>query len=182
MFKKFLAALAIAPAVLIVLGFMLPDKVSMSRSVVIAASPEEIFPLVSDYRSFNRWSPWADRDPETAYEIVGSGVGQRMTWTSDNPDVGSGSQTLVEIISPNRAVSQLEFTGMGKATSAIELSAVDGGTRVDWSFETRMRDGAPLVMQPIATYMGFLMKGAIGSDYDKGLARLKRAVESGTQV
>ncbi len=182
MFRKFLAALAIVPAVLIVIGFILPDKVSMSRNIVIAASPEEIFPLVSDYRSFNRWSPWADRDPETVYEIVGSGVGQRMTWTSADPEVGSGSQTLVEIIAPNRAVSQLEFVGMGKATSAIELSAIEGGTRVDWSFETRMRDGAPLVMQPIATYMGFFMNGMIGSDYEKGLARLKRAVEDGTQV
>lgn len=182
MFKKVVAALAIVPAIAIILGFFLPDAVEMRREIVIAATPDEIFPFISDYNAFNRWSPWADRDPAAVYEITGSGVGQRMTWRSDNPDVGSGAQTLVEIAPPSRAVSRLEFDGMGKAMSAIELSPVEGGTRVTWSFETKMRDGAPIVMQPIATYMGFFMEGMVGPDYEEGLARLKTAVEGQADV
>ena len=42
-----------------------------------------------------------------------------------------------------------------------------------------MREGVPVYMQPISTYMGFFMDAMVGKDYEKGLANLKRAAEAG---
>lgn len=47
-----------------------------------------------------------------------------------------------------------------------------------WSLDSDMREGVPLLMQPISTYFGFLMDGMIGPDYETGLQNLKALAES----
>ncbi|NJL47587.1 MAG: hypothetical protein HC929_08995 [Leptolyngbyaceae cyanobacterium SM2_5_2] len=60
----------------------------------------------SDFHSWEAWSPWATLDPKAEMTITGTGLGQTMTWASDNPQVGQGSQVkncldcLVGYLSP----------------------------------------------------------------------------------
>jgi uncharacterized protein YndB with AHSA1/START domain len=178
MFRKIVGTVFAALLVLVGLGFVLPDKAHVERSVVVNAPPEKVFALVSDFNQWSRWSPWADLDPNTAYQITGSGVGHRMSWSSKDPNVGSGVQTVTAIEPPSRLVTHLEFGEMGKADATIALTPEGDATKVVWSLDAKMRDGVPFWMKPMSTYMGFFMDGMVGRDYEKGLARLKAAAEA----
>jgi uncharacterized protein YndB with AHSA1/START domain len=177
MFKKIIGSVVAVLAIVFGLGFVLPDKAHVERDIVINAPPEKVFALVSDFNQWNRWSPWADIDPNAAYDISGTGVGHRMSWTSGDPNVGNGVQTVTALDPPSRLVTHLEFGDMGKADATFTLTPAGEATRVVWSLNSKMRDGVPFIMQPMATYMGFFMDGMVGKDYEKGLARLKAAAE-----
>lgn len=178
MLKKIVGGVVAALLIIAALGFVLPDKAHVERSVIINAPTEEIFTLISDFNQWSRWSPWAGLDPNTAYEISGEGVGHRMSWSSKDPNVGSGVQTVTAIEAPSRLVTHLEFGDMGKADATFTLTPEGDATKVVWSLDSKMRDGVPFWMKPMATYMGFFMDGMVGRDYEKGLAQLKAAAEA----
>jgi uncharacterized protein YndB with AHSA1/START domain len=178
MLKKIIGSVVAVLAIVFGLGFVLPDKAHVEREIVIDAPTTEVFALVSDFNQWARWSPWADLDPDAAYEITGAGVGHKMTWTSKDPNVGAGSQTVTAIEPPSRLVAQLEFGDMGKADASFTITPQDGATRVVWALDSKMREGVPFWMQPVSTYMGFFMDAMVGKDYEKGLARLKAAAEA----
>lgn len=178
MFRKIIGIVVASLAGLVALGFILPDKAHVARSVVVNAPPEKVFALISDFNQWSRWSPWADLDPNTVYEISGSGVGHRMRWTSKDPNVGAGVQTVTAMEPPSRLVTHLEFGDMGNADATMTLTPEGEATKVVWSLDSKMRDGVPLWMKPMSTYMGFFMDGMVGADYEKGLAKLKAAAEA----
>lgn len=173
-FRSFVAILAI----LIGLGYVLPDDVRVEREIVVAAPAETVFALVGDLNEWPKWSPWFEKDPDVAIFVDGSGVGQTQTWASDDPSVGGGTQTVTAVEPPNRVAFSLAFDGRGQGLAALVLDERDGRTTLRWSFETRMRDGAPIMQRPLATYFGFFMDGFLGPDFERGLANLKRLAEA----
>ncbi len=165
-------------ALLFGLGFLLPAHAHVERSLVMNASPEQIFAQVSDFNAWFAWSPWASMDPDAQLTVEGSGVGQRMIWSSENPQVGEGSQVVTALESPSHFETHLEFDGQGLAEAAFDLApTAEGQTQVTWSLDAEMRAGVPFVMKPVSTYMGFLMDGMVGGDYETGLQNLKTVVE-----
>ena len=177
MIRKILFGLLAFVAVTIVLGFILPDKVKVQRSALIDAPRETVFALAGDFNRWNEWSPWADIDPNTKYAIAGSGLGQSMSWSSQDPKVGSGAQVITDYDPPAKMTTKLSFGEMGGGAATMTFADENGATRVTWTMESRMRQGVPMMMQPMATYMGFFMDGMVGKDYEKGLAKLKAAAE-----
>ena len=166
--------------IIIALGFVLPDRVTLEREIVINAPQEEIYALIDNFDAWNAWSPWAKIDPDAEFSVSGEGVGHRMEWRSDHPEVGNGAQEISAMSPPNSLTTQLEFEGRGFANATFDLlPAGDGATKVVWSFETKMRDGTPLHMQPMATYMGFFMDSFLGPQYEEGLENMKRVAEAG---
>ena len=87
--------------VIYAVGFLLPDEVHVERRITVDAPAERIYALVSDFRQWKRWSPWAALDPRMRQTVIGEGVGQNMTWMSDHPDVGNGSQEIVALEAPS---------------------------------------------------------------------------------
>jgi hypothetical protein len=150
--------------VVVGVGFILPSQIHVERDIVIDATPAELFPLVSDFNAWDAWSPWALRDPNATMEVPGSGLGQTMTWSSENPEVGQGSQTITEITAPHYVKTHLDFGEQGLADAAFNLVPEDGQTRVIWSLDTNMREGVPRLKQPISTYFGFFMDSMIGNE------------------
>lgn len=160
-------------AVLLVGSLFVPATQHVERKVSIDASPAELFALLNGFREFNRWSPWADIDPNTSYAYTGpdSGVGARMEWSSEDPNVGAGVQEIVAS-TPNELIEvELRFDSQ-VARSAYELRPAGNGTEVVWSFD------ADFGANPIGRYMGLMMDKLIGPDYEKGLGRLKSIAET----
>ncbi len=156
-------------------GLLLPSEQYVERSATVTADQSEVFALVSDYRQFNSWSPWAARDPETEYEFSGpaTGVGSKMSWRSEDPSVGNGMQEIVEIEPDAMVRSRLTFEGFDAPSYAtFKLQPADGGTRVTWSFDANMDN-------MLGRYMGLTMDKWVGADYEQGLARLKELAEKG---
>jgi len=163
--------------IVIALGFVLPSQRHVERAILIDAPPETVFAWVGDFNQWDAWSPWAQKDPPATMAIAGLGLGQTMTWQSDHPEVGSGSQEIVEIKPPSRLKTHLDFGDRGYGDAVLQLAPEAGKTRVTWSLDTDMRNGVSLRQQPLSTYMGFLMDAMVGNEYEVGLQNLKAIAE-----
>ncbi len=176
--KKLLGGLLGLLVGAIALGFILPSHVHVEREAFIAATPDTIFPLVSDFNRWEDWSPWASKDPNASMKINGTGVGQVMTWSSENPEVGSGSQEIVELVADQRLKTHLEFGDRGRADATFVMEPTANETLVTWALDIDMREGVPIWQQPISTYMGFFMDSMMGPEYEAGLQNLKAIAEA----
>ena len=157
-------------------GYALPGKVHVERQAVINAAPEKVFAVVSDLQRSKDWSPWFGIDPNMKVSFegpggnLGPGVGQKMSWTSTNPNVGSGWQEVTEFVADKKVVAVLNFGDMGKATASVHLDPEGTGTKVTWGFDTTLNSMAE-------RWFGLLFDRWIGADYEKGLNSLKAFVE-----
>lgn len=172
--RGLLYALACLAVLLLAAGLFLPKSAHVERSVVTTATFETVYGIVNGFARFNEWSPWVDEDPATKYTFSGppTGVGAKMSWTSDKPEVGAGSQEITAV-DPGRSVTtRLDFGDQGQASSRIDLAGEAGGTRITWSFDTSFEDDY------FGRYFGLLFDRLIGADYEEGLARLKALAEA----
>lgn len=172
-FLRWIFYLIAAVAIIVVGGsFLLPAQAVVNRSIEIAAPPEKVFAIVGDLRRFKEFSPWAERDPDIVYSFEGteSGLGQVMRWSSENPDVGSGTQRIIEYDPPNYSELALDFGMMGRAIASWDLVPSETGTRATWGFRSDLK-GIP------AKWFGLMFDRWIGPDYEKGLAKLKTVAE-----
>lgn len=174
--KKFLLSLAYVLIALLVIfmggAYVLPGEAVVERQITIAAPPGKVFNIVSDLRKFKDFSPWAEIDPNLQYTFEGPpiGIGQKMSWTSDKPQLGSGSQTVVDYQPNTRFATTLAFGDMGDAISYFNFVPVASDTKVVWGFKSLLRN-------PLERWMGLLYDREIGADYEKGLAKLKEIAE-----
>lgn len=158
----------------IAVGLFLPASTQVSRSVTIDRDVSAVFNMVNDFREFNKWSPWAKRDEQTRYEYSGpaSGLGAKMLWFSDHPQVGNGSQEIIESIPYERVAVRLTFDGQGEAQAFYQIEpANDGTTRITWGFNTRHG------FNIISRYFGLMLDTWVGADYEQGLNSLKSLLE-----
>lgn len=171
--KKILLGIVMLIVLLVVIGVFLPRTAHVERSTVIDAPICTVFTLVNGYGRFNEWSPWAKRDPNTKYTFEGPdfGVGAKMSWASDDRNVGSGSQEIVASKPFELVGSKLDFGEHGTADAFFRLSEEGQGTKVVWGFDSDA--GWNL----IGRYFGLAMDSMLGKDYEDGLASLKQLAE-----
>ncbi len=173
--KRLIAVVVIVVAALIGGAYLLPQEVTVSRSITIDAEPDAIFPHVNSMQGTEGWSPWLSRDPEVRLSYSGPemGVGNTLEWASEEPSVGNGRQEIVTSVENERVETALDFGDMGTAQAAFILEANGGATQVTWTLVTDMGTN------PVGRYMGLMMDRWVGADYEAGLANLKALVEGG---
>ena len=171
---KWLFGIVVALVLLfLVVGFFLPRQVTVARSIEIDAPASEIFPHVNSLKATEAWSPWLGRDPDVqvTYNDIEAGDGAAMEWSSDHPQVGSGRQEITESTENESVVTALDFGEMGMAEAKFLLAEAEGNTVVTWTLDTDMGAG------PVGRWMGLMMDGLVGADYEQGLQNLKALVE-----
>ncbi|MDP4219954.1 MAG: SRPBCC family protein [Bacteroidota bacterium] len=164
--------IVIIALVVVVFGisFIMPTKMHAERSIIIKASKASIFNNVKTYANIKKWSPWVEKDPNATYTIEGTDGTVGATWKWDgNKDVGKGEQTFTKIEDLKSTESSIHFIKPweGHATSYVTLADTAGGVQVVWGFNSEMS-------RPW-NVMGLFMNmdKAIGSDFEKGLGKLK---------
>ncbi|PXF63386.1 SRPBCC family protein [Kangiella spongicola] len=173
--KNFLIVIAVLAIALVIVGFFLPKMVHVERSIVINASQDKVFQQVNSFEDYNSWSPWYKLDPEAKYEYSGpdSGVGAMMSWDSEDSQVGSGSQKIIESQYPSLVKSELLFgedPNPAYATFVLEELGPKE-TKVTWSFDADFGDNI------IGRYFGLMMDSMLGPSYEEGLESLKAEIE-----
>lgn len=166
-FKIVIAIVIAIPLLFFVTGSFLPEISRMERSAVIDADTATTFYLVSEHRQFQRWSPWAEFDPDMQVQYSGSevGVGSAMAWTG-NEKVGQGTSVVVDYLANERVVLKMDFGARGGANAIFTLKPVDGNkTNVTWALETKNEF-------ILTKYFGLFLDGMIGPHYERGLERL----------
>lgn len=174
MLKKLLIMLLALVAILVVVGFLLPDDFHLERSVTIDAPACTVFAQLENFHRFNAWSPWADIDPNAEYSISGTpkSIGHKMSWASEDRNVGSGTQEITALEPYRRVESHLDFGDQGQADVFFDLQPDGDAVKVVWGFDTSSEGNL------IGRYFNFFLDSMIGPDYEKGLSRLKAIAEA----
>ena len=172
MFKKILLVVVALFVIAVVVGLILPAKVVVSRSVLIDRPASLVYATVNSFQLFTKWSPWQERDPNMRMHTEGprEGVGAKLVW-SGNSKVGNGAQ-LITASAPNESVDSIIDFGEAAGASHLSMAPEGKATRVTWTMTLQM--GA----NPVGHYIGVYMDRMIGPDFDAGLVRLKKLVES----
>jgi effector-binding domain-containing protein/uncharacterized protein YndB with AHSA1/START domain len=155
----------------LVIGLILPSQTVVERSIRIDAGRATVFALLNDFHQVNKWSPWANEDPNARIDYLGPrrGVGATVVWEGNI--IGQGSQTIIDSVPYERIVTSLDFGDQGEAGAVFDLHAVDDQTELSWTFT--MDFGLNLV----GRYFGLMIRGAVGDDYEEGLRQLKSMAE-----
>ena len=179
-----LLTIAIALGVLVValLAFAAsrPDTFVVQRSIAIKASPETVYPLISDWHNFLIWSPF-EKDPamKRAFKGPASGKGAIYEWDGNNK-VGAGRIEIMEAIAPSRLVMQLDMIRPMKARNTVEFTLAAKGAATDMTEVTWAMNGR---VPFLGKLMGLVMNcdKMVGSQFEEGLAKLKGLAEQPSQ-
>jgi uncharacterized protein YndB with AHSA1/START domain len=158
--------------VLIAGAFMKKDF-HFERSTTINASKDKVWDNVVMFKNHEKWSQWKEMDPNMKTTITGTdgSVGAKMSWQSDNKNVGKGSQTITAITPGERVDTELDFDGRGKATAFMKVSGDSTSTKAVWGMDMH-------ASYPMNAIMGMMMsEDQMNTMLDKGLAMLKTASE-----
>ena len=171
--KKLLGSLIVLIILMVLISFFLPQKPHVERSLEISAPAAKIFPHLANPKLFGKWSPWSEIDPNMKVEYSGpeSGKGAGMSWQSDDPNVGTGSWVIRDAVENKSLNVDMDFGDQGDATSFFTLEENSGKTKVTWGFD--MDAG----MNPLMRWFGLLMDKMVGSEYARGLEKLKVIAE-----
>src|SRR3546814_6957958 len=92
---EILISLAIVAALMLLVALVLPSSRHLSESVETNRKMTIVFDTVNSLRRFTDWNALALRDPQADFELSGpaSGVGAKLTWTSDVKQGGDRKST-----------------------------------------------------------------------------------------
>ncbi|MBP6217591.1 MAG: SRPBCC family protein [Oligoflexales bacterium] len=175
MFAKIIGVLIILLAVLASLARMQPDHFTISRSIIIKGTANEVFSQVENFHNWDKWSPWAKLDPtmEKIFEGSPSGEGAIYKWKGDK-SVGEGRMTIIKSQAPEHIRIELEFLKPMAAINATEFTFKPENqvTTVTWTMSGKNNFLSKVI------YLFFSLEKMIGPDFEKGLFQLKAAVEN----
>lgn len=157
------------------IGFALPDTAHVERSISVQTRPATAYAVLNGFHQFRKWSPWEGLDPNTKYEVSGPiwGVGAKHAWSSEDANVGSGSQEIIANEQDQSVSIKLIFAGFDSDNTARYLIQPEGeGVTITWTYDTVFKGDL------LGRYFGLMMDKMLGADYEKGLAQLKTLLES----
>lgn len=166
-----LVVLALA-AVLVIGGYLLSPKFTVTRSIVIEAPPEKVYTLVASPRQWTQWSVWNQRDPAMKIDYGGpeSGTGAKWSWHSESE--GDGSMTFTSAEPGQRVAYELYFPDFGTtSTGEIALAPQGSGTQVMWTMNGDMGSN------PLFRWFALSADSMVGKDFEAGLTNLKAVAE-----
>lgn len=168
------AVLVIAMAIVLVLAATKPDTFSVRRSITVKAPPEKIFPLIADFHQWGSWSPYEHKDPamQRTYGGASSGKGAVYAWDG-NKNVGSGRMEILDASMPSKIVIKLDFFSPFEAHNTAEFTMLPQGEATDVTW--LMRGPTPFIGKIMHVFIN--MDRMVGSDFEVGLANLKRLAE-----
>lgn len=172
--KKILYILIGLIVVYVVLCLFGPSQVKIERSIEINAPADVIRAKITDLKFFHEsWSPWTEKDPgmKVTYSGEPGKEGSSMSWESDKKEVGKGSMTY-KYTHGDTIMQSLNFEGQGEAQVYHVVTATDNGSSVTWI----MQNVVPFPFRAIMLFMN--LDKMVGPDFEKGLAKLKTAMES----
>ena len=170
---KFVAiGIAVLVALLVGVGFVLPSKYDVSRSVEIQAPPEKVYGFIADPREWKKWSVWNQRDPAMKITYSGPPAGPGAKWAWESKTEGTGAMEFTKAEANRTLEYRLSFPEFSTvSTGLLALQPAGAGTRVTWSMTGDVGGN------PLKHYMSVLMDPMVGPDFAGGLANLKALAE-----
>lgn len=153
---------------------MSDNEFVVERSATIAAKPEVIRSLITDFRQWPAWSPWEELDPDMTHDYGGAdeGVGSWMSW-SGNRKAGAGRMEITAMSDRSVTIALVFLKPFkSQSTTVFDLVPDGGSTSVSWT----MRGRSTLLTKLMGVFWS--MDKMVGKDFEKGLSKLRTAAES----
>ena len=148
-----------------------PNSYDIYRTKTIKAPAQLLFTEVNDFKNWEDWSPWVEKDNsiEISYPEQTSGVGGSYSWTSDD---GNGTMKTV-MVSPYDSISQqMQFEDFPPSNVYWHFKTTTEGTEVTWGMKA---NDMPFLLKLFAVINGGMDK-MVGPDYERGLEKLDSIV------
>jgi len=159
-----------------------PSAYHVERKLEVAAPADLVFGVLNDLHQFAGvfvlfGSPFEKFDPnmQKTFEGPAAGVGQSYAWSGK--EAGKGKLTIEESVPGQKVGIKLEFVKPMASTAAcaLTLAGTPTGSFVTWSMDGNHN----FIGKAFGMFMD--MDKMLGTDIEKGLARLKTVAE-GKQV
>jgi effector-binding domain-containing protein len=166
--------LAVIIAILAIVPVFLSSNYSVSRDITINTSAEKAYNYLLSIQGSKDWSPWDEIDPNIKYSFEGTDkeIGSKLSWESENKNVGKGSMTLMNA-EPNKMIeleiAMPEYASTSKSVYTIE--EVAEGVKVTWTDSGQLNGY-------MMRWMGLFMDNMLGEMFETGLSNLKTKLEA----
>lgn len=153
-------------------GLTLPDDWHAEAETFIAASPDEVYPLIATVDRWTEWSSWSESEDPTIrlnYDGPKAGEGASFSWLGER--VGRGTITVTEA-QPDKSIRYtLELQGSTFSENArITLQPENDGSRVTWT------DGGE-VEGTLGRFFRERLEESVTAEFESSLKRLKSVAE-----
>lgn len=170
--KRVLIVLVALVALLVIGGYLVSPRFTVTRSVGVAASADKVYALVAEPRRWKEWTVWNRRDPAMAITYSGPPSGTGAGWAWKSKSEGDGRMTFTAAEPPRRVAYELFFPDFGTTSAGeITLAPEGSGTRVTWTMN------GDLGSNPLSRWFALFIDSLVGKDFDAGLANLKTIAE-----
>lgn len=160
--------------VLILISFLLPNSYTITKTLVINASPALCYMKIADLNFYKEWNPWAKMELNANSIISGkpNTIGHQYTW--DGKKIGVGGLTITKL-SPYQSIElELEFFKPFKSKS-LDV----------WHFEELENNMVKITWQNSGNFntvftrlMGPLVQKNLSKQFEKGLLNIKQLCEA----
>ena len=170
-----LGVLGFIVVAILVLSFVEPKDVSVSRTIYINSPNDMVWEQVTNFKNWTHWSPWYEMDTNAVMTYSGTDgqVGSAFNWKGDKKKVGEGNMKITAI-KPGQMSWDLHFLKPqeGNATGMFTLKDSSDGVKVSWIMN--MHFGFPT--NAMLVFMN--LDKMLGGDFEKGLSNIKKYCES----
>jgi effector-binding domain-containing protein len=166
--RKILIGIVVLLSIIMLANIFLPGTVVVKRSRVMPISKESAYENIAVLQNWKNWMTWAKLDPNAAYTYSSepaNKVGDFYTWKG-NKDMGEGKMTIKEIYGTDSIRFEIDFAGQGISPVIFNIASKGDSTEVTWT----MKFDFPFY----ARFMGFMMDGVMGKDFEEGLAGIEK--------
>ena len=163
--------LVISIAVPLISALFISKDFAYETSMTIESSVDNVWHNVNSFHALDQWSPWNDYDPNMKKTFTGEdgAIGSTTSWESNVEKVGSGMQTITEVVPFESIHMDLKFYTPyeSEAKGYIKLLETGHETQVDWGFYSQI----PYPLNFMNLWLNPEEK--LGKKFKKGLNKLK---------
>lgn len=175
MLKILFIAIPVIFGLFLIVVALQPSDYHVSRSLMIGAPPEAVFPHLNELKKWAAWNPWGKPDPNIKRTYGGpeAGVGANCSWIGNN-EVGEGRATIVESRPAESVKIKMEWVKPMPGVSEDQFIFKPRGnqTEVTWT----MSGHKNFMMKAFCLFRS--MDQMVGGKFEQGLADLKTVVET----
>ena len=149
-----------------------PNSFEVKRERIINAPASVIYDNVIDFKNWEAWSSWVEKDPSTEITLgkQTKGINGSYTWIDKD---GKGFMKTISTIPNTTIEQQLQFDTYEPSNINWAFEPTDDGkTKVVWKMNS---DHVPFLFKGFAAFSGGF-DSMIGPDFERGLEKLDSIV------
>lgn len=150
-----------------------PNSFEVTRNRTLKAPVSVIYDNIIDYKNWESWSPWKEKEPELKinYPNQTKGIGGHYSWEGKD---GLGNMNTLDAVENKLIKQEIQFEDYNPSEILWSFEPTDNNqTKVTWSMKS---DNVPFTFKGFAALSGGF-DNMIGPDFDRGLEKLDSLVQ-----